>query len=321
MSKIGGLGKGLDALLGGVSIEDAPIKNGGKSTSLDGENSQLILLDPHLLDPNPQQPRTDFDEEALKELSESIKEHGVVQPIIAEAAEGGRYHIVAGERRTRAAIMAGLDKVPVLVRKYDDSTDLQAKHLEIALIENIQRADLNPIEEAAAYQKLMDMGDLSQDELSRKVGKKRSTVANAMRLLNLPEKIKSALRDGTITAGHARAILSLTGDAARMALFDNIMNNNLTVRQAEAQAQAKMSGPHISPKLLRHGTGEGSADPQNRRDADIMAIEQKMLERMGTKCRINGTLQKGKIEMDYYSRADLDRLCEMIVGDKGSGAL
>lgn len=322
MAKVGGLGKGLDALLGNTIVNDGGVIGSANLSTFHSDSSQVTMLDPHLLDPNPHQPREDFDESALKELSCSIKEHGVVQPIIAERAEGGRYRIVAGERRTRAAIMAGLDRVPVLVRHYDDE-----KRLEIALIENIQRSDLNPIEEAKAYQKLMELGNLNQDELSHKVGKKRSTVANALRLLNLNSGIKEALQSGKITAGHARALLSCTDDTSRTALFNRIIEDNLTVRQAEALSQNKVPSTRETAAPSRD-SGQGNSKTQRargetlgtqdegqatRRDADIKAIEQQMLEKFGTKCRINGTLQKGKIEMDYYSKEDLERLCELLV--------
>lgn len=328
MSRAIGLGRGLDALLGNANISakeisGAPSASGGGSApfGLEGDITQLrspsgnadevLQLDPHLLDPNPEQPRREFDAQAMQELSDSIKEHGIVQPIIAEKAESGRYRIVAGERRTRAAIMAGLLQVPVLLRTYDEE-----KRLEIALIENIQRADLNPIDEAAAYQKLMAMGNLSQEELAARVGKKRSTVANAMRLLLLSDEIKASLRDGTITPGHARALLSVEDEAARQRLFKRIIDEKLNVRDAEKAAKIAAESLLGKQGVAKNG-GKGNTPPRpanKMRDSDIAAIEQLMLEKQGTKCKINGTLEKGKIEIDYYSRVDLDRLCALLTG-------
>lgn len=307
-SKVGGLGRGLDALLGGASaslktgsITSSP--NGAAAPAASDDGEAVFAIDPKLLDPNPEQPRAEFDEEALAELSLSIKEHGVLQPIIAEAVAGGRYRIIAGERRTRAAILAGIDKVPVLVRNYNDN-----KRLEVALVENIQRTDLNPIEEAMAYERLMSMEGLNQEELAQKVGKKRSTVANAMRLLNLSEEIQKALRDGVISAGHARALLGVQDEKERMALFHRIVGEGLNVRDAEA---ATKGTDDKSDKGKKGGKKLSSTDKTNK-DPDIMAIEQRMLEKNGTKCRINGSLEKGKIEIDYYTRGELERLCAIL---------
>lgn len=332
-SKVGGLGRGLDALMGSSTVMEqiSSSLRGGQNTSaltddkgdlVQGEGGaalaggrkpsegMLISIDPALLDPNPEQPRREFNDETLQELCQSIKEHGVLQPIIAEAAEGGRYRIVAGERRTKAAIMAGVHSVPVIVKNYNEE-----KRLLVALIENIQRADLNPIEEAAAYEKLMAMGALSQEELAQRVGKKRSTVANAMRLLNLNSEMKEALKSGAITAGHARALLSVEGEKEREALFHRILDEGLNVREVEAAAKEEES-------KRQKATGGGGEKDGNEgkntkhylplRDPDIVALEEQMLEKHGTKCHINGSLTKGKIEIDYYSRDELDRLCAIL---------
>ena len=220
-----GLGKGLGALLGENSVNVAPVSTTPKSTLSIKKNSKLpegiesdddggLWLDPELLKPNPKQPRLEFNQKQLEELCDSIKEHGIIQPILVEDAGNGTFYIIAGERRTRAAKMAGLKKVPVKLSKYDEQ-----EKLEVALIENIQRADLNPIEDATAYYNMIQMSDLNQDEVAKRVGKNRSTVANAMRLLKLPDDIQRALINGQITSGHARALLMVKTHSDMRVMF------------------------------------------------------------------------------------------------------
>ncbi|MCR5495335.1 MAG: ParB/RepB/Spo0J family partition protein [Treponema sp.] len=261
-----------------------------------------LWLDPALLVPNPKQPRTEFDSKALEELCDSIKEHGIVQPIIIEKApEGENFYIIAGERRTRAAKMAGLTKVPVQIRKYDE-----IKKLEVALIENIQRADLNPIDEAKAYYNLMQMGDLKHEEVAQRVGKNRSTVTNSLRLLKLPEDMQRSLIDGQISAGHARALLSVTNPSDQHVLFGKIIGSGLNVRQAESLAQEYNNGGRAA--------GEKTKKKKvDNKDPDVIDIEQKFMEIFGTKVVLKGSIDKGSIQIDYYSRQDLDRLYNVIV--------
>lgn len=311
MAKRGGLGlgRGLDALMGGSDATEEINETTGKekivsnSSSLpagiESDSDGNLWVSPDHLKPNPKQPRTDFDETALAELADSIREHGIVQPIIIEPADNGEFYIIAGERRTRAARIAGLNKVPVQLRRYDDQ-----KKLEIALIENIQRADLNPIEEATAYYNLMQMGDLSQDEVARRVGKKRPTIANALRLLKLPEDIQKSLIAGQLTAGHARALLSVTGTADQRVLYGRIIGSGLSVREAEQLANEYNNGGRAAVKKNKKKI--------EKKDPDIAAIEQQFLELLGTKCTLKGTLERGSIEIDYFSRADLDRLYALI---------
>ncbi|MDR2747924.1 MAG: ParB/RepB/Spo0J family partition protein [Treponema sp.] len=292
--KRAGLGKGLDALL---QPEEEAFVPGGEST---------IPLD--RLRPNPEQPRKHFGENELKELADSIREHGIIEPIIAEEAGDGTYTIIAGERRYRAALLAGLREAPVLVRSYPPEA-----RLEIALIENIQRTDLNPIEEAQAYKKLMELSDLSQDSVAAKVGKNRSTVANAMRLLRLPEEIQQTLINGEISPGHARAILQTVKSEDRETLFREIREGGLSVREAERRA-GELNGetpagggdPGAAPKTR---TGE-----EGRRPPELTGMEEKFIEKFGTKVSIQGTLSKGSIRIDYYSMDDLDRLYNIILG-------
>lgn len=322
-----GLGRGLNALMGDAErqtedeqahieyeppvdeIESAPkafakrggAKNANLPDSIETDDNGTLWIDPDLLKPNPHQPRQIFDESQLKELSDSIAEHGIVQPIVIEDAGDGSFYIIAGERRTRAAKLAGLKKVPVQLRKFNDE-----KKLEVALIENIQRADLNPIEEAQAYYNLMKIGGLNQDEVAQKVGKGRPTVANALRLLKLPEDMQNSLIVGQITSGHARALLSVVNPADQRVLFGKIIGSNLSVRQAEAQAAAFNDGGRATKK-------DGKKDGARVRDPDIISIEQKFMETLGTKVSLNGSLEKGQLVIDYFSRADLDRLYQAII--------
>lgn len=278
------------------------LKKAAASDAIEIDDDGTLWIDPNLLKPNPHQPRQVFDEAALKELADSIKENGVVQPIVIEDAGDGTFYIIAGERRTRASIMAGVKKVPVQLRKFSDE-----KKLEIALVENIQRSDLNPIEEAQAYFNLMKLGGLSQDEVAKKVGKGRPTVANALRLLKLPEDMQNSLISGQISAGHARALLSVVNPADQRVLFGKIVGSNLSVRQAESAAAAFNEGGRASKNE------GGKKDGAKVKDPDIIAIEQKFMEALGTKTTVSGNLEKGTLVIDYYNRADLDRLYNLIV--------
>ncbi len=314
MAKTGGigLGRGLDALMGSVSDVSNEIRQtvhgdaGGISANLPtgvtmDENGSL-WVETALLKPNPHQPRSEFDAKSLDELADSIREHGILEPIVIEQADEG-FYIIMGERRTRAAKIAGLEKVPVRLGKYDEQ-----KRLELALIENIQRADLNPIEEALAYYNLMQMSDLSQDEVAKRVGKKRPTVANALRLLKLPEDMQKSLIDLQITAGHARALLSVNNPADQRILFGKIVGSALSVREAEALAADYNNGGRASGKKVKK--------INIRKDPDIAEIEQKFIEIFGTKVILKGNIDKGTIQIDYFSRQDLDRLYNVIAQEK-----
>jgi ParB family chromosome partitioning protein len=288
------LGKGLDALLQPEEEVSVPSPGGESAIPLDR------------LRPNPEQPRKYFGEDELKELADSIREHGIIEPIIAEEAGDGVYTIIAGERRYRAALLAGLREAPVLVRSYPPEA-----RLEIALIENIQRTDLNPIEEALAYKKLMELTGLSQDSVAAKVGKNRSTVANALRLLRLPEEIQESLITGEISSGHARAILQAAKDGDRETLFREIREQGLSVREAERRAgELNGDGQEAGPPKPRK---EAPEEPV-RRPPELTSMEEKLIEKFGTKVSIQGTLDKGSIRIDYYSMDDLDRLYDIVLG-------
>jgi ParB family chromosome partitioning protein len=298
-----GLGKGLDALIPREEEKAPEIQ--AKGGSPEGGNSlsagdAVVSLPLEKLKPNPQQPRKVFDPEELAELADSIREHGIIQPIIAEDAGDGTYFIIAGERRSRAAKLAGLSEAPVILRRYNEE-----KRMEVALIENIQRADLNPLEEAAAYKRLMEISDLSQDEVAAKVGKNRSTVANALRLLKLPRRIQESIQEGDLSPGHARAILSIPGEKDQDILFREILKKDLSVREAERRAAA------LSGQVKKQTKAESRP---GGRAPELDAMEEKFIHHLGAKVAIRGDLNKGTIEIEYYSMEDLDRLYELLGG-------
>ena len=290
--QFGTLGKGLESLLADSNFEE--------ETEVKKSNATEILIDINKLKPNPFQPRTEFSPDALEELSESIKIHGIIQPILAEAAENGEYYIIAGERRTRAAQLAGLTQVPVILRNFNDE-----KKLEVALIENIQRENLNPMEEAKAYQRIMQLENIGQEEAAKKVGKNRSTVANALRLLKLPEDMQNALASGTISAGHARALLSVNNPSDMRILFARMTGSGMSVREAEQYA-SELNGnakkENVKPK-----------ETKTPKDPDLAFIEQQFIDALGTKVSLKGNMQRGSIQIEYFSKDDLDRLYNILL--------
>lgn len=314
MAKHQGLGKGLGALMqeadlseeiseNGVQIkENASPVNLNLPTGISSDENGTLWVDPALLKPNPRQPRTYFDDEKLAELTESVRNEGILSPVIIEDANDGTFFIIAGERRTRAAKAAGLKKIPVQLRKYSEQ-----RKLEVALIENIQRTDLNALEEAQAYYDLMELGNLTQDQVAERVGKNRSTVANCLRLLKLPEDIQKALVTDSISSGHARAILSLENDSDKRILFGKIIGQGLSVRQSENIAKEMKS--RIS------SVAKTDLKPEPKKDPNLAALEQKLIERLGTKVQLKGGFSKGTISINYFSSEDLDRIFNLIVPD------
>lgn len=272
------LGKGLDALIPG-------------SSSVGSEDSTSVAqLPTNLIDVNPHQPRVDFDEVGISELAASIKKHGVLQPLVV-CKEGDHYQLIAGERRLRAAKKAGLTNVPVIVRDVADH-----EKLEIAIIENVQRANLNPIEEAASYQKLMDEFGYNQEKVAETMGKSRSLVANKLRLLTLPAEMKRALKEETITEGHAKALLAITDEGKREALFNEIITGNLNVRETE-----KVAG------RIKKGRASKAKKEEPYKD-----LSKDLEDYLGTKVAIKSKSKGGKIEIDYYSGEELDRIYQKI---------
>ena len=292
-----GLGKGLNALM-----PEAEKEAGNEVFAAQTTTSAELEIDVDKLLPNPHQPRTEFDKEALQELADSIKENGVIQPVLVEKADGDNYYIIAGERRTRAAKLAGLKKIPVRIQKFSEE-----KKLEVALIENIQREDLNALEEALAYRKLMDMCGITQDEVARRVGKNRTTVTNSLRLLKLPEDMQTSLANDEITAGHARALLSVTNPADQRILFARILGQDLSVRETERQAAELNGGGKAAVKVKPKKAAE-------KKDPDISSLEERFIEALGTKVQLKGSLDKGSVQIEYFSRDDLDRIFQIIAG-------
>lgn len=276
------LGRGLSALL---------------SDSLP-QGDELLEVDIDLIEPNPDQPRLSFDEKGIEELAQSIRTNGLVQPILLRRASTGRYQIVAGERRWRAAQRAGLHKVNAVIREIPDS-----KLLELALIENIQRQELNPIEEAQAYQKLIrDLG-LTQDEVAHRVGKDRSSIANTLRLLKLPAAIQKMVENGELTMGHARALLSLESADDQLKLAREIVGRNLTVRETE---QAVRNTGATGRRIRESSTPGGN-------DANIRAAELKLKRYLGTQVKIQLGQNGGRIEVEFGSMSELDRIYSIIM--------
>lgn len=300
MAKIG-LGKGIDAVFGDNDYSQNQREAPDLSAVHSSSNSSVLMLSVDTLVPNPYQPRKEFDAAALDELAASIREHGVVEPIIVSSSSDGVFYIVGGERRTRAAKLAGLNEIPAIVKNFT-----REQMLEIALIENIQREDLNALEEAHAYRQLMELANLGQEEVAKRVGKNRSTVANALRLLKLPEDMQASLSSGLISAGHARAILSVSNPQDQRILFARITGSALSVREAERQA-GELNGDVRPIKNTSK-----NRDKLPNRSADIISLEQRFLDTLGTKVTIKGSLAQGSIQIDYYSQDDLDRLYSII---------
>ena len=289
------LGRGIDALLGEAKTPAA------SAAGAAGELA-VSLVPMSSLRPGPHQPRKNFPDEALKELARSIEQKGVLQPILVEQVEPDSYRIVAGERRFRAAQLAGLGEVPVLVRRFSE-----LEKTEIALIENLQREDLSPIEEASGYKTLMEQGGLTQEEVAKRVGKSRPTVANALRLLKLPKNMIEALDRGKMDPGHARAVLSLVNPADQEVLFQRIVSRGLSVREAEQTAARMGQG-------VRGGAKKAAAGKPRARMPELAALEQQLIERLGTRVAIRGSEKKGTIEIAYFSMEDLERIMALIRG-------
>ena len=279
-----GLGKGLNSLFNEEDIEEV---TSDITKSSEGDIKKVRMS---LIEPNKKQPRRHFDEEKITALADSIKEHGLIQPIIITPSDNNMYKIVAGERRWRAAKKANLKEIPAVIRKYSEE-----QVAEISLIENLQRENLNPIEEAIGYNLLMDEFNLTQELISQRVGKSRSAIANSLRLLSLEDEIQKMLILGTLTSGHARAILSLDDKELRIALSKRIIEDNLNVRQAEALAK-QLQKP------------QKKKSEKTAYDIEIEKIQNTLSSAMGTKVRINHTAKKGKIEIEYYGNEDLERV-------------
>lgn len=297
-----GLGKGMSSLIDGfnydVQVEDVINKtiSAKSEKEKEGEKLNVVFVPLSKVHPNPKQPRKTFDENALQGLSDSIKNQGILQPLTVEEYSPGEYSIIAGERRYRAAKLAGLEKVPVIIVSLSE-----IQRIEVSLIENIQREDLNAIEEATAYEYLIQRSGYSQEEVAKKVGKSRSAVANSLRLLSLSDEIKDDVISGAMSAGHARAILSLVNVADRSLLREKILQDGISVREAEELAATYNKGQKVkSPRRTRS------------KDSGIIDVEEKFVSAVGARCEIKGDLMHGKLQIKYRSQADLERLYSLL---------
>ncbi|MGA9398731.1 MAG: ParB/RepB/Spo0J family partition protein [Anaerolineaceae bacterium] len=283
MPRQSGLGKGLDALIPGG--ENQPGEGG------------ITYIPVESVVPNPRQPRTRINPEELQELAESIREHGIIQPlIVSRAPEDNHYVLIAGERRLEAARLINLQSIPVILRQANDQD-----RLELALIENVQRADLLPLETAEAYRQLNEDFNLSHEEISQRVGKSRVSVSNTLRLLKLPEKVKTALLEGSISEGHARALLALSSTQSQMALLEMIVRNGLNVRQTE--------------ELVRKYAGIRQPVPKNEKTIapELLEIEDRIRAMLGTKVSLRAGQKGGSITIYYYSDEELNRLIDQLL--------
>lgn len=297
------LGKGIHAL-----IAEYP-------QGTDESGTQLLEIPIADIEPNPFQPRRDFDEDALRDLESSIREKGMLQPVVLNRTAPNSYHLIAGERRWRAAQRAGLQVVPAVVHEIDSPQEL----MELALIENIQRENLNPIEEAEGYQALMSRCMLTQEEIAQRVGKERSTIANAVRLLKLPKELQVSLRAGELQMGHARALVSLDEDAALL-LGRRCIKEGLTVRELEKAVRLQSSGSGKGSGKASGGRGKGKglangSDSRNGagKDPAVAALEEKLRNRYATAVAIHHGDKKGRIEIEYYDDDDLERILDLML--------
>lgn len=302
-----GLGKGLGAIFGEDVVKEnkeetekkAKAKAEAKAAEKMDEKGRILMLKLDLVQPNKEQPRKTFDEEKINELAESIKNYGVLQPLLVQKNDSF-YEIIAGERRWRAAKAAGLKEVPAVLKEYS-----KQEAMEISLIENVQRADLNPIEEALGYKQLIDEFGLTQEEIAVRVAKSRTVITNTMRLLKLDEQIQNMLVQGVITSGHARALLSLEDTQMQLKAAKEILDKKLSVRETE----------RLVKRLQKEASGEKKEE--KKKDETLALIYQDLEDRMksvmGTKVSIhNKDKNKGRIEIEYYSEAELERIVEMI---------
>ena len=296
-----GLGRGLDMLIPKDSQpnQSDPTKRIKKEIENTKENSYDVLLDINLIEPNRNQPRKQFDEDSIEELADSIKQFGVIQPLVVKN-KGNYYEIIAGERRWRASKKAGLKKVPVIIRDFDDN-----EILKISLIENLQREDLNPIEEARAYLRLKEEYKLKQDEIAASVSKSRTAITNTMRLLKLDDRVQKMILDNLISSGHGRTLIPLEDGEQQFTTANKILDEGLSVRESERLVK------HILDQNVKKDHTDENAENNNPQMFDI--FENRMKDILGTKVSIkNKKNNKGKIEIEYYSQDELQRIIDLI---------
>ncbi len=291
-----GLGRGIDALFGDVEPISVVQPKAAEEKTADGQG--VLRLKIRDIEPNPDQPRKVFDKEKLQALADSISEHGLIQPVLVKKTDNGMHIIIAGERRWRAAKLAGLTEIPCILGEYSER-----EVMELALIENLQREDLNPIEEAEGYRRLMEVFALTQEEVAKRVGKSRSAVANSVRLINLSDKLKSMVSSGELSQGHARALLPLEKEADRLALAEKIIKEDLNVRQAENAVSAILKAKGEKP----------ARKPADKNIENYFKnLAEDLSSRLETKVSIKYGKKRGKIEIEYYNTADLENILKKI---------
>lgn len=304
--KTRGLGKGLDALFGDaeVTLQSRAEKNSKNEDEKTEDPKQKVdknektgggidYIDINDIKPNSNQPRKTFDEDKLNELAASIEEHGLIQPLVLRKAEKG-YEIVAGERRWRAARKIGIREIPCIVRELTDE-----ENMLLAIIENMQREDLNPIEEAEGIRQMIETYGLTQEEVSKSVGKSRPYIANSLRLLRLPETVRKYVEDGSLSTGHAKAIAAVSDEKKQIELAEVAIRDGLSVRQLEKLAQQDKSGVKTRSRV-------------KQKTADVKRVEEDLKNALGTKVTLNQKGKKGKIEIEFYSKDELERLIELL---------
>jgi len=293
-----GLGRGLQALIP---------SNGGKFDSDSGE--KILEIDVENIFPSSRQPRKQFDHDKIRELAKSIKEHGVLQPIVVRKGEGGKFEIIVGERRWRASKLAGLTYIPCMIK---DFSDREAS--ELALIENMQRENLNPLEEAEGFQRLINEFGYTQEELAGRLGKSRPYIANTLRLINLSPPLQSFIREGVLSPGHARAVLAVKGDR-QLSLAEKIISQKMSVRQAEElareirQSEEKKKDQKSQTKNRKEPKKEGLS-------VELNDIENRLRTALGTRVKVKLGKKGGRIEIEFYSEEELDRIIEIVLGDE-----
>lgn len=295
--KLGGLGRGLEALLSAEADEGR-----------EEPGARVVYLRVEDIRPGAHQPRRGFDEDRLEELAASIREHGVVQPVVVRPVAEGGYELVAGERRWRASARAGLRVIPAVIRELSDR-----ETLEVGLIENLQREDLEPLEEAAAYRTLIEEFDLTQEELAQRVGKSRSVITNSLRLLTLPEAIKGYLGEGQLSAGHARALLGLEDEEIMLAVAHRVVERGLSVRQTEELVRASKERETARAAVEEVGAG-GKREESDPVQLWLKDLEGQLRDALGTKVMIKGKGERGRIVIEYFASEDLERIAEAIAG-------
>lgn len=326
MGKKSALGKGLNALLPEDQGEDASEDAAERADEAEGQ-SQLYRFEDgtqllgrvaevavERIQPNPYQPREEFSEETLDELADSIEQVGIIQPITVRALEDGQFEIISGERRLRAARRAGLEHLPAFVREADS-----AEMLEMALVENVQREELNPVEIALGYQRLVEECGLTQEEVAERVGKSRATVSNFLRLLRLPRRVQAALREKKVSMGHARALIAVEDEAVQLDLFEEVIDEDLSVREVERRVRARREEAEESSEDSVEEDDEEESSTQavsDRTDLQLQDLRGRLRSQLGTQVQINHRKDgEGTIEISYYSEEDLERLIEFLMDD------